>query len=120
MPTTLVAHEGDLFLGTVSLIACDEESRPDYSPWIAALWVEPEHRRRGIGESLVDRAFRLARDAGAGRVYLLAGEARRAFYEKRGWSICEADVPRSGMHVLVRSAIRRNREEPVFPSLGKR
>ncbi len=66
VPTALVAHEGDAFIGTASLIACDEGTRPHYTPWVAALWVEPEHRRRGIGAALVDRAAELAFQAGAG------------------------------------------------------
>ncbi|MGO4571146.1 GNAT family N-acetyltransferase [Microvirga sp. 2TAF3] len=102
IPTALVAHEGDRFLGTVSLIACDEESRPQYTPWIAALWVEPEDRERGIGEALVERAFQAACRDGVPRVYLLSAERRRAFYEKRGWRVHEENVPRNGVHVLIR------------------
>jgi GNAT superfamily N-acetyltransferase len=102
VPTTLVAHDGDLFLGTVSVIACDEGGRPHYTPWIAALWVEPEYRRRGIGAALVDKAFGVALAAGTLRVYLLARAHRRPFYEKLGWSVLEADVPEEGMFMLAR------------------
>ena len=103
IPTALVAHEADTFVGTVSIIACDEDARPQYTPWIAALWVEPDHRHRGIGAALVDRAVALAFDNGAGRVYLLSGPHRRSFYEGLGWTVLEM-LPDDGMVILVRDA----------------
>ncbi|MCB8821156.1 GNAT family N-acetyltransferase [Microvirga rosea] len=102
IPTAFVAHDDERFVGTVSLILCDEESRPEYSPWIAALWVEPEFREQGIGERLVTRAFYRAGELGIHRVYLLSGERRRSFYEKRGWTIFEENVSKPGLHVLIR------------------
>jgi GNAT superfamily N-acetyltransferase len=102
IPTALVAHEGDTFIGTASVIACDEDTRPQYTPWVAALWVEPEHRRQGIGAALVDKAAELAFQAGAGRVYLLSGPHRRSFYERLGWSVLEMTSPDDGMFILIR------------------
>ena len=106
IPTALVAHEGESFLGTVSVIASDEETRPQYTPWIAALWVEPEHRRRGIGALLVEKAVSFAFSKGARRVYLLSRAHRRAFYEELGWVVLEADAPEDGMFILTRTADR--------------
>jgi GNAT superfamily N-acetyltransferase len=100
IPTALVAHDGERFLGTVSLVACDEETRPQYTPWIAALWVEPEHRRRGIGAALVDKATDLAFTIGAQRAFLLTRERRRSFYEGMGWQVLEADAPEAGLFIL--------------------
>jgi predicted N-acetyltransferase YhbS len=103
IPTALVAHEGDTFVGTVSLIACDEETRPQYTPWVAALWVEPEYRRQGVGAALVEQAASFAFGTGAGRVYLLSGPHRQSFYEALGWTVLEM-LPDDGMLVLVRDA----------------
>ncbi len=102
IPTALIAHDSDRFVGTVSIIACDEETRPQYTPWIAALWVEPEHRRRGIGAVLVERAADFAFKAGAGRVYLLSGPHRRLFYDGLGWAVLE--TTEDGMFILTRDA----------------
>jgi predicted N-acetyltransferase YhbS len=88
------------FLGTVSIIACDEDARPQYTPWVAALWVEPEERHRAIGAALVDRAAEFAFGLGARRVYLLAGPHRRSYYERLGWSVLEQTE--DGMFVLIR------------------
>ena len=101
IPTALVAHEGNRFIGTVSIIACDEETRPHYTPWVAALWVEPEDRLRGIGAALVERAAVFAFESGAGRIYLLAGPHRRSFYEGLGWSVIETTD--DGMLILIRA-----------------
>ncbi|WP_324617389.1 GNAT family N-acetyltransferase [Microvirga alba] len=105
IPTALVAHEGDRFLGTASIIACDEESRPQYTPWVAAVWVEEDQRQRGIGAALVDRAAETAFRTGAARAYLLARAHRRVFYENLGWSILEANAPEDGMFILTRSSV---------------
>ncbi|WP_425523301.1 GNAT family N-acetyltransferase [Microvirga terrestris] len=105
IPTALVAHEGDRFVGTVSIIASDEDTRPQYTPWVAALWVEPEDRRRGIGAALVERAAEFVFRSGAGRVYLLSGPHRRSFYERLGWSMLE--VIDDGMSILTRDAPAR-------------
>jgi predicted N-acetyltransferase YhbS len=104
IPRAFVAHEGERFLGTVSIIACDEDRRPHYTPWIAALWVEPEVRQQGIGATLVERATEAAFSTGSGRVYLLSRERRRAFYKGLGWAVLEADELEPGLHVLVRDA----------------
>ncbi|WP_414471423.1 GNAT family N-acetyltransferase [Microvirga sp. M2] len=91
-------------MGTVSVIACDEERRPHYTPWVAALWVEPGDRRRGVGAALVERAAKFAFGTGAARVYLLSRERRRAYYESLGWSVLESGVLEPGLHVLIRNA----------------
>ncbi|MBZ6078787.1 GNAT family N-acetyltransferase [Microvirga puerhi] len=115
IPTTFVAYAGDHFLGTVSLIACDEETRPQYTPWIAALWVEPDHRARGIGEALVETAFRSAWGESFPRAYLLSREKRQAFYEKRGWVVRERNIPKPGMNILIRDKARAQSPSPEPP-----
>lgn len=56
IPFALVAHEGSTFLGTASVIASDLEDLPHYTPWVAAVWVDEEHRERQVGRALVARA----------------------------------------------------------------
>jgi len=106
VPTTLVASRGADFAGTVSLIECDMEERPEYSPWLAALWVEPAHRRQGVAEALMESVLALAAAAGIGTVYLCATPDNTPYYAKRGWRSVEQDV--AGMDILCRSS-------PGFP-----
>src|ERR1041385_3486805 len=49
IPIALGAHDGPAFLGPSSVIASELEERPHYTPWVAAVWVEPQYRSRGIG-----------------------------------------------------------------------
>ncbi|MFT0859596.1 GNAT family N-acetyltransferase [Ancylobacter sp. G4_0304] len=100
VPVTLVAHHDGRFLGTASLIASDMEERPDYAPWVAAVWVEPEEQRRGIGAALVDQAARAGFALGAPRVYLCTEATNLGFYRRGGWGLIEADV--AGLDILAR------------------
>ena len=49
IPLALVAHHGEAFLGTASVIASDLAERPQLTPWVAAVWVDPQARQRGVG-----------------------------------------------------------------------
>jgi predicted N-acetyltransferase YhbS len=73
--------------GTVNLIECDNDQRPDLSPWLAALLVLPEYRKRGIGSKLVDECVAGARRLGVKRLYL--GTDIPEYYERLGWHIHE-------------------------------
>ena len=53
IPFALVAHDGQAFLGTASVIASDLAERPQLTPWVAAVWVEPEARRTASRSALV-------------------------------------------------------------------
>lgn len=92
MPFTLVAHRAGLFLGTASVIADDLKARPAYTPWLAAVFVEPYARRAGIAASLVESATRKAFLQPIERLYLNATPANSSLYEKLGWALVEADV----------------------------
>jgi GNAT superfamily N-acetyltransferase len=102
VPFALVAHDGETFLGTASVIASDLAQRPQFTPWVAAVWVEPQARRHGIGAALVDRATRDGFALGLGRLYLCARAQRLGFYERLGWTVIERDIGPHQMNVLVR------------------
>jgi len=92
IPFALVAHDGERFLGTSSVIASDLEERPQLSPWIAAVWVEEDARRRGIGAALVNRAAQDCFALGVSRAYLCARPRMTVFYETLGWTVVERNV----------------------------
>jgi GNAT superfamily N-acetyltransferase len=104
IPIALVAHDGGTFLGTSSVIASDLEGRPQYTPWVAAVWVEPQARSRGVGSALVERAARDCFALGIARTYLCARPARASFYERLGWIPIERDVGEHGLTVFIRDA----------------
>jgi GNAT superfamily N-acetyltransferase len=104
IPIALVAHAGAEFLGTASVIASDLEERPQLTPWVAAVWVEPHARSRGVGSALVERAARDCFALGIARAYLCARPARSGFYERLGWIPIETDVGKHGLTVFIRDA----------------
>ncbi len=116
IPFALVAHDGEAFLGTASVIASDLEERPQLTPWVAAVWVEPQARQRGVGGALADRATQDCFALGVRRAYLCARPQRSNFYQRLGWIPIERDVGRHGLSVFIRDAIpeaeRVNRSPP--------
>ena len=104
IPLALVAHDGETFLGAASVIASDLEERPQLTPWVAAVWVEPQARRRGVGAALVDRATQDCFGLGIDRVYLCARPQRSGFYEGLGWTPIERDVGLHQLSVFIRDA----------------
>lgn len=70
IPLSLLARAGGEPAGTVNLVACDSRERPDLTPWLAALYVLPEHRGKGIGAALVRELMVEAARLGFGEIYL--------------------------------------------------
>ena len=104
IPFALVAHHGPEFLGTSSVIKADLPERPQLTPWVAAVWVEPQARGRGVGAALVDRAALDCFALGVERAYLCARRERAEFYQKLGWIPVERDVGPHPLDVFVRDA----------------
>lgn len=99
VPFCLVAHEGDVYLGSVLVIEDDLDDRPQYTPWIAALWVEPEWRRQGIAAKLIAAARAEALRYGQSSCYLCATPDKSPYYLAQGFKQIEDDV--SGLTVFV-------------------
>ena len=92
VPCAFVAHAGKQYAGSVLLIANDLESRPVYSPWIAALWVEPAFRRQGVAARLLQAARDESIRLGHGVSYLCAIPSKCPYYLARGFRLLECDV----------------------------
>ena len=56
--------------GSVQLELFNETPCRDMWAYIWALWVEPEHRRKGIAKALLDKAEEIARNEGIDAVWL--------------------------------------------------
>lgn len=84
LPLTRVAHEGDRPFGMASLFDNDCARRPDLRPWLAAVFVHPDHRGRGIAGRLIKAIEQDARARGETRLYLITAD-HQALYEGHGW-----------------------------------
>lgn len=98
VPSAFVAHENDRYIGSVLIIDNDLDERPNYSPWIAALWVEPEFRRQGVAAQLMARSREYLAKLGHDTCYLCATAEKRPYYLKQGFTLLEEDV--AGMDVF--------------------
>lgn len=87
IPLCLVARVDGDFAGTVSLIETDIDVPTDLRPWLAALWVEPDHRRKGVAGALIVRLVDAARALGESGLHLCAHEDLAAFYGRFGFAV---------------------------------
>src|SRR6185437_3964351 len=86
IPTALVAVAGDEVVGTVALRAREIEHREQFgeAPWLAGLYVVPQHRKSGVGMQLLRAAEKKAVAMGIHKLYLYTPCAQR-FYQTLGW-----------------------------------
>lgn len=64
------------------------DTRMDLSPWLAGVFVAPDHRRHGVGAALVQRVIGEATALGVERLYLYTPSTEH-FYSCLGWSLVE-------------------------------
>lgn len=88
LPLALVALTGGELVGTASLKHNDLDIRPDYNPWLGAVFVTPKWRGRGVGSLLCQRAVDDARRLKIPRLFLWTSTAE-ALYLKLGWRAIE-------------------------------
>jgi len=99
VPIAFVAlDEEGRIVGTASLIFDDLEGDPR-NPWLASVFVRPEHRKKGIASALVRTVEDAARRLGYSRLYLFTSSAP-ALYAGLGWQALEQRVYR-GEHIQV-------------------
>ena len=101
IPTVVIAFADSMLLGSAMLIAHDMDTRMEWSPWLAGVFVAPNYRRQGIGIELVRRIVQEASALGVGRLYLYTPGVEQ-FYSRHGWSVVERTNYR-GADVVVMS-----------------
>lgn len=75
--------DGDKIVGGLGVIENDFHDRKDLTPNICAVFVNEEHRGRGIAGYLLKLAVEDLRSKGVSPVYLLTDHI--GFYERYGW-----------------------------------
>jgi predicted N-acetyltransferase YhbS len=84
----LVAKADGEPVGTCLLVESEIEPNHDVSPWLAGLFVAPEHRRKGAGATLVRAIEGEARQREFSRLYLYTSDAV-GFYKSLGWEVLD-------------------------------
>ncbi len=89
LPCCLVATQGPIPLGSISLVTSDMDTRPQLGPWVASLYVDAPYRRRGIASRLLQHIIQVASTLNITRIYLFTPD-QAMFYRKRGWQHLES------------------------------
>ncbi len=85
IPLALVALDGGRVVGTGCLKVHDMDTRTELTPWLAGIYVERNHRRKGIGSKLVSALEGIAKSLGTQRLYLYTPQSA-GFYTRLGWA----------------------------------
>lgn len=83
LPQWYLLMDEDRIAGGAGLVTNDFISRMDLWPWLCALYVEPEYRRRGWGGRLVGHMKTDAARLGYGNLYLSTDLV--GYYEQYGF-----------------------------------
>ncbi|RVU84702.1 N-acetyltransferase [Leucothrix sargassi] len=84
VPSTFIAKEGDTLLGSAAIVESDMDTHPEYSPWLASVYVAPESRCGGVGTALVKHVMQQAAQNGVKKLFLFT-PSKEDFYKSIGW-----------------------------------
>jgi len=101
---TFVALDGKLPVATASFVAADLASRPDLTPWLASVFVDPAHRGHGHAALLVRRVEEAARVVGTGTLWLHTASAQ-GLYAKLGWETVGPELDHEVRVTLMRRSL---------------
>ena len=84
VPSTFVWEEAGEAVGSASILACDMDSHPECSPWLASVFVREDRRGEGIGTALVQHAMTMASSNQIRTLFLFTPD-QELFYQRLGW-----------------------------------
>ncbi len=85
------------------MIESDCVHRPQYAPWVAAVFVKEEWRHRGIASGILQEACRVARRAGVKGLHIDCHVNTVPLYAQNGWTILEQEVGDAVSVVMLRT-----------------
>jgi len=97
-----VAEENGTILGFAAI-----EPRPDGETELDALFVEPTHRRLGIGRLLVDHCAEAARENGSTALHVIGNPHAEDFYRDSGFNQIGTFETRFGPGLLMRKTLNQ-------------
>jgi GNAT superfamily N-acetyltransferase len=92
VPFTVVALENKIPVGSCCVIENDCAHRPQYTPWVAAVFVKPDKRHCGIASRILQEAVRVAERGHLTGLYIDCHVNTSPVYEKNGWTVLEREV----------------------------
>lgn len=90
IPTTFIATEQEVLIGSAAIIESDMDTHPELTPWLASVYVKPECRGKGIGTDLVNYTMQQSKMNGLDKLYLFTPD-QEIFYKNLGWTIMKEE-----------------------------
>lgn len=84
IPSIFIGVFGNQLVGSAALVESDMDTKPDLTPWLAAVYVKEAFRHQGVATDLIARCEAEAACSNAKTWYLYTESASR-LYEKLGW-----------------------------------
>jgi GNAT superfamily N-acetyltransferase len=103
VPYTVVAFADGAPIGSCSVIENDCVHRKQYAPWVAAVYVKPEFRHRGVASMILQEAAAIAARIGVKGLYIDCLAITAPVYQKNGWWIHEREVGDKDSVVMLRT-----------------
>lgn len=85
VPSTYIYKYEEVLVGSAAIIKNDMETHPEFTPWLASVFVKPIARNKGVGSKLVKHIIQKAKLTGIKTLYLFTPD-KTHFYSKLGWS----------------------------------
>jgi GNAT superfamily N-acetyltransferase len=99
IPLGVIALDHDL-CGFALLVEADFELRPNLSPWLAGVFVRPQHRKRGVGSALVTRIENEAKALAVNTIYFYTAHSE-SLYSRLGWVVTERCAHKSRNYAVM-------------------
>ena len=109
-PTVFVAVDEGIVVGSASLAETDMPSMPQYSPWLASVYISPESQGRGVCAALIRRVEAEALVLGFPWLYFRAQGNEEAF-EKLGWFCVDWNVEQGRPSLVMARDLRQAAEQ---------
>lgn len=84
IPSIFIATSANQLVGSAALVQNDMDSKPELSPWLAAVYVKENFRHQGVATELIARCENEAVRSSA-KVWYLYTEFAAELYQKLGW-----------------------------------
>lgn len=88
IPSIFIATSGSTLIGSAALVLQDMDTKPDLTPWLAAVYIKEHFRHQGVATKLIAQCEREALRARVDTLYLYTEYAHK-FYKKLGWCSME-------------------------------
>ena len=112
IPTMYVAID-DTLAGSAAIVAQDMDTRPELGPWLASVYVTPEHRHKGIASALIKHVQQQANQRGIPELFLFTPDAQVGFYLQRGWQLVETTDYRSSRVTIMSCRLDQGTDESI-------